>query len=239
MHSRKHSSAQADLPQRSAQLVRAPVLADDGTLRFTETPRAVIDCASWQAIVQYTRLCDTEIKGRGTVDVIGGDLLLGNPFLLEQHAGATHVEDSSAFNAFYARLARQGRERDISRYCLEWHSHVHMPPEYSETDYEAIAGYALMFDWMVSLVLNKRAEHACRLDIYSPMRLSLALPLYVALPAPPADIDLTCRNEIKKHLHAHYVLPAVFRGNTETNDSQPVLVPAEQVLAGAEKESAT
>ena len=171
-----------------------------GEISLLGAPRIVIGLASWQTIMRLVRLCDTEVKGRGTVDVSGEDIVLDNLFILTQNASLVRTDDSQAFHGFYARMAREGRETEIARYCFEWHSHVHMPARFSKEDLEAIAGYATMFDFMVSLVVNTRAEYACRLDVYKPVPLSVSLPVYISPPQPSAEINAACLRDIAEHV---------------------------------------
>ena len=233
MQTRQNEQKNGDATD-TPRIVPSPVLTGGGKLALLDRPRAVIDLASWQTVLHFARLCDTEIKGRGTVEVSGSEFLLGNPFILGQKVNRAQTDDSRAFNAFYAQLASQGREKEVARYCLEWHSHVDMPPFFSDEDCQTIAGYTVMFDWMVLLVLNRRAEYQCRLDVYNPVRLSIELPLYVVLPAPSIEIDLMCRQAIEEHVHKSFLADKLStllglgdRLPQSSADGSPIVMPAE------------
>ena len=130
----------------------------------------------WQTIMAYVRACPVEINGFGMVSMIHqGNIYVRDVFILEQEATATHVAtNDAALAAFLDRhLANGGHPGEIR---FQWHSHVDMPARFSATDIALIQRWP--GDWLVSLVVNKRGEYSCRIDMQSggerfPLRVSV------------------------------------------------------------------
>jgi proteasome lid subunit RPN8/RPN11 len=144
-------------------------------------PRVTIDLPSWQAIMEYTRQCDVEINGFGLVDYqpSSGLIRLSDAFITKQDASMQGVEidDADLHRHMYA-LSKKGIAP--SRVKFQWHSHVGMPVYFSDIDTQNIDRWS--GDLLVSLVVNKHGEWRCRLDLYTPLRLSFDIQLEIEWP---------------------------------------------------------
>lgn len=144
-------------------------------------PKVSIDLASWQAIMEYARQCDVEINGFGLVDYqpLSGVIRLSDVFITKQGASmhGVEIDDADLHRHMYA-LSKEGIAP--SRVKFQWHSHVNMPVYFSDIDTQNIDRWS--GDLLVSLVVNKRGEWKCRLDLYKPLRLSFDVQFEVELP---------------------------------------------------------
>ncbi|MDO8558088.1 MAG: hypothetical protein Q7S09_02785 [bacterium] len=220
-----------------AALVEAPVPSGEDLI-LTGFPRAVITLEALQKIKCYVDLMPLEINGFGIVEVEGSTLYITNPFILDQRVSGGHAEtDSMAYNCLVSRMIREGK--DPSHIRLQWHSHVSMPAYFSHTDLGTIADYEGYYDWMVSLVLNKQGDYRCRLDVYRPLRIALALPLFVRMNVADETLTEQCRDDINQHVREgwrvaglHIPSPKSILGkNTHRMpEGDPVILPVEQIL---------
>lgn len=144
-----------------------------------KVPRILIAPRALQRLKLYIDLCPFEVGGLGTVEAFGEDLLVADIFLIRQRASESDTElDSQAVADHLVQTLQEGK--DPSSLRLWWHSHAEGRILWSDTDKRTIE--ALQIDQLVSIVGNKRHEFGCRLDQFSPKRLTLdGLPL---LPTP-------------------------------------------------------
>lgn len=134
----------------------------------------------------------TEINGWGFVDTArmgNNDFLVSNAFILEQNVSpARAVQNPLAFARFVGECENHSKLR------FQWHSHLG-PVFFSEEDIETIRGY--LGEYMISLVVNKRGEYRCRVDVFKPFYFGMEVPVYIVLPPPDAGLVEFCRQEIK------------------------------------------
>lgn len=144
-----------------------------------KVPRILIAPRALQRLKLYIDLCPFEVGGLGTVEPFGEDLLVADIFLIRQRASESDTElDPQAVADHLVQTLQEGK--DPSSLRLWWHSHAEGRILWSDTDERTIE--ALQIDQLVSIVGNKRHEFGCRLDQFSPKRLTLdGLPL---LPTP-------------------------------------------------------
>jgi len=144
-------------------------------LEQRKVPRVLIAPQAFRRLTLYIDLCPVEVGGLGTVEPFGEDLLVAEIFLIRQQASHSDTElDPGAVAEHLLRTIREGK--DPSSLRLWWHSHAEADITWSETDEETIA--ALQIEQLVSIVGNKRHQFGCRLDQFSPTRLTLdKLPL--------------------------------------------------------------
>lgn len=165
----------------------------------TPAPRVFITLTAYRKLRCFVNLCPYEINGLGAVLRQGNDFLIYEIFLLKQYtdANGVHVEiDDMALNQFIFQLVKN--DGDPSAIRCQWHSHVNMPAYCSAENLDTIAGY--MNDFMISMVLNKRGDCHCRLDIFKPVKLSLETPLSIVIPAPAEEIVAACCKEMEKNV---------------------------------------
>lgn len=168
----------------------APIALDNGI----PLPRVCVTPEALQKLRAYVALCPVEINGLGTVVRRGNDFLITDAFLIEQVASPAGVEtNKEALGAFIYELVEAGGNPATLR--LQWHSHVDFDVFCSPTDMETLNAYTA--DFMVNLVLNKRGEYHCRLDLYRPFRLGFLVRLYVAAPAIEEAVLAACRRDIE------------------------------------------
>ena len=131
--------------------------------------RIFIDAQAFRRLKLYIDLCPSEVGGLGTVEPIGPDLLVTDIFLIRQRASNTDTElDPEAVAEHLLHILQEGRDPAALR--LWWHSHADGSIFWSDTDEETIA--SLHIDQLISIVGNKRHEFRCRLDRFSPRRLT-------------------------------------------------------------------
>ena len=157
-------------------------------------PRVFIQVRALQKLRAYVKACPVELNGFGIVKRSDNDFLIADVFILPQQAGAAWVDtDDEALHSFMFELASRGQSTaDIK---LQWHSHASMSAYCSGTDRETISNYKC--DFMISLVINKRDETFCRLDLFQPFRLGLAVPLEI-LVTPDLVLEKECAKEVEE-----------------------------------------
>lgn len=159
-------------------------------------PRVRIDLAAFQRIIAYARASPGEVNGLGVVEREGNDLRITDAFTLPQVVTAASAEiDDEALHAFAYERVRAGE--DLRRYALQWHSHADMSTFCSHTDLRTITGF--QGDYLVSMVVNRRGEYHCRLDLFRPLRVGFTVGLEVAVSIPP-DVAASCAAEVERHV---------------------------------------
>lgn len=127
----------------------------------------------------YIQLTTNEISGLGLVEPWAGDLLIRDVFILEQECSASETElDEKALTDFLVECVKQ--DLDPTTVRLWWHSHANMGTFWSSQDTSTIA--KLRNDgWLLSIVGNRARDYRCRLDLWSPLAMTLdQLPLQIA-----------------------------------------------------------
>ncbi len=148
-------------------------------------PRIFISAQAFRRLKLYIDLCPFEVGGLGTVEPFGENLLVADIVLLRQRASDSDTElDPQAVADHLLQILQA--EGDLSALRLWWHSHAESDISWSKTDEKTIE--TLQIDQLVSIVGNKRHEFGCRLDQFSPKRLTLhALPLIPTPEEGPGD----------------------------------------------------
>jgi len=160
-------------------------------------PRILIPAQAFERLKLYIQLCPSEVGGLGTVESHQGNLFVTSISLIRQRASDVDTElDPEAIADHLLHILKQAG--NLSAVRLWWHSHAEGQIFWSKTDEETIQ--SLRIDPLLSIVGNKRREFRCRLDLFSPDRITLdSLPL---LPLPndlPADPD-SLRREVLAEL---------------------------------------
>ena len=166
-------------------------------------PRVYVAAQALRRLKLYIDLCPFEVGGLGTVEPLGEDLLVADIFLIRQQASHSDTElDPQAVAEHLLRTVQEGKDPSFLR--LWWHSHAEANITWSDTDEKTIE--ALQIEQLVSIVGNKRHEFGCRLDRFSPKRLTLdELPL---IPAPDGlpDDEESLRRQIMAELREKVTL---------------------------------
>ncbi len=152
-----------------------------------KVPRVFIAPQALRRLTLYIDLCPFEVGGLGTVEPFGEDLRVGDVFLIRQRASDSDTElDPQAVAEHLLRTVQEGK--DPSSLRLWWHSHAEADITWSDTDEKTIE--ALQIERLVSIVGNKRHEFGCRLDQFSPKRLTFdRLPLIPTADEGPQDAE--------------------------------------------------
>lgn len=166
-------------------------------------PRVLIAPDALRRLTLYIDLCPFEVGGLGTVEPFGEDLRVAEIFLIRQRASSSDTElDPQAVAEHLLRTVQEGK--DPSSLRLWWHSHAEADITWSETDEKTIDG--LHIEQLVSIVGNKRHEFGCRLDQFSPKRLTFdRLPLHPAPDEKPADAE-SLRKQVMAELREKVTL---------------------------------
>ena len=160
-------------------------------------PRIFIAAQAFERLKLYIDLCPFEVGGLGTLELHEGNFFVTSISLIRQRASDADTElDSEAVADHLLRILQQAS--DLSAVRLWWHSHAAGQIYWSQTDEETIQN--LRIDSLLSIVGNKRHEFRCRLDLFSPDRITLdSLPL-LALPNDAPTDPNSLRREIMSEL---------------------------------------
>gem|GEM_PF-3612247 len=206
-------------PQRE----RALPLALDATFA---PPRVSITLGALQKIMAYARACPVEVSGLGTVVREGNDLCITDACTLPQAATAVSAEtDDWAVHEYLFACIRRGEDPSAVR--LQWHSHGDLDVFCSGLDLATIAVHP--GDFTVSLVVNRRGEYHCRLDLYRPFRIGFTARLHVRLPEVAADVREAAAAEVARNVRlpsATSALDRLTRALGFGDEPQPPLFPA-------------
>jgi proteasome lid subunit RPN8/RPN11 len=133
-------------------------------------PRILITPEAKQRLDLYILTCHEEISGLGQVELIDGFFVINEIMLFEQEvtAGSTNL-DRGTISKFLLENVKAGKDTEKTK--LWWHSHVNGSCFWSGTDNNTMEGFTN--DWMLAIVGNKRGEYQTRLDMYSPVRVTI------------------------------------------------------------------
>jgi len=152
-------------------------------------PRVFITLEAVKKIQCFTQLASGEINGLGIVEKKRNDFIITNAFILKQKVSRASAEiDPMALNQYVAEC------EDPSKLVLQWHSHGDGPVYFSRRDIATISGW--LGDYIISLVVNKKGDYLCRLDLFKPFYIGLKVPLLVILPLEETLFSY-CRKEIE------------------------------------------
>jgi len=139
--------------------------------------KVYIDAMAKEKISHWVALAKGEVSGLGIVSEVRDDkgVLTGffveDVFLVKQSSSSASTElDDSAVSATLVELDSKGV--DIGLVKLWWHSHGDLGVFWSTTDEECAAGLANS-RYFISIVVNKKGDLKCRVDLYDPIRVVL------------------------------------------------------------------
>lgn len=130
----------------------------------------------WSKIFAYAQLAEGEISGFGSLNKRN---VIDSLFpLLEQECGYADTEMTEDAIQGFIESGNSQRAR------VWWHSHVDMGVFWSPTDENNIETLGRFYDYIISIVVNKRREIKTRLDIFRPVRIKfLDANLRLSVPA--------------------------------------------------------
>jgi len=187
-------------------------------------------------LLLYAERCPVEIGGLGTVVEDPDGLLITDVFLLAQKVSASDTElDTDAVFECLAQFVAEGGDPALVR--LWWHSHADMDVVWSETDRTTIG--SLPGDFWVALLVNRRGEVACRLDVFQPQRQTWELPLTEVLDNAGGDpealrraIDREILDKVRAYTVIHEVLGNEGMADVPTESPIPMVLEAPCDLQG-------
>lgn len=126
----------------------------------------VINDEAWEKILAYVDLIDKEIAAFGYIEPHeSGYMYVKDVFLVPQEVSGSEVD-------FTSEGLNYAVEKSIEDDCPEqlrflMHSHVNMGAFWSDTDEQMIEKLGSTgAPWFVNVVMNKKGEHKCRLDLF-------------------------------------------------------------------------
>jgi hypothetical protein len=149
-----------------------------------------------QRLDLYTEIATGEISGLGRARVHAGNIFIEDVYLLKQSCTSADTElDPEDVAAFLGEvIASEIPPEEIK---VWWHSHAGMSCFWSGTDEKTAQCFAN--GWMLSLVVNKKKEYKCRLDVYDPVHLTAdSLELVIAYPEAAAELRRAVEAEVKE-----------------------------------------
>lgn len=123
----------------------------------------------------YIAQCPQEISGLGTVEVVEGELMITDVFLLEQEVTPSETVLPALTVAYFLATAVENGI-DPSQLRLWWHSHARHQAYFSATDLATIGSTFDTSPWLLSYVGCHAGTYQARLDVFassiSPLHLS-------------------------------------------------------------------
>lgn len=217
---------------------KSPTILDIASGALFNSSRALIELGSAMTIHYFTGLASGEINGLGEVEKRGNDFIITKTFILEQKASGARVKIiPMALNRYVAQCEDPGKIK------FEWHSHGSGSVFFSEhADIPTIRRW--LGDFLISLVVNKRGDYLCRLELFKPFYLCLKIPLLVVIPL-GIDQELLshCRQEITAKVNIGKlakIMRAPLKRDNRFSDWVPrrklVLVPWKEVWQEEERQ---
>jgi proteasome lid subunit RPN8/RPN11 len=126
---------------------------------------------AYNKLFGYVVSTPQEVSGLGIVEEVQGiGVAITDVYLLDQVCGPASTElDPLAVSKLLIELSKQGKEKNL---LCWWHSHADMGVFWSGTDNTTIQGLK-SGSYFVSIVVNKRFDMKARIELYSPVSISL------------------------------------------------------------------
>ena len=146
-------------------------ISDGKEAKMKYLGKVLIPIDIYEKLFMYTICMKKEVSGMGLVEVIDGNIVIKDLFILKQEVSYSNtVIDNEDLAKKVIEIINTGD--DPSKMKLWWHSHAQMGVCWSQTDETCCDNYDNDM-WMVSIVVNKDKKILCRLDIYKPFRIVL------------------------------------------------------------------
>ena len=165
-----------------------------------------------QMLDLYVDATTEEISGLGKVRKIGRKIMIEQVYLLKQKSSGSSTDlDMDAVSDFLVEMVDKGDGAENLK--LWWHSHGNMGAFWSGTDDKTIEGFDN--EWMVSLVMNRKDEYKCRLDVYDPVHLVVEnAELCISAPSPSEMLMEAVKKEVEEKVKTQkfYNVGAIHHG---------------------------
>jgi len=161
-----------------------------------------IDPIVMKRIKYYTQAADGEVSGLGTIITDDkGRHVVNNVFLLEQESSGADTElRPEAISKLITDMIN--RKEDPSLIKFWWHSHATMGVFWSGTD--DTCAETLSKEYAFSLVVNKSGELRCRLDLYTPFRITFDGVKVTEIIQEDSVLKEECEKEVKEKVKSPY-----------------------------------
>lgn len=159
----------------------------------------------------YADVATGEISWIGEIELIGkNQIVVKDLFLIEQDTEPSKAElRKIPYKDFLMSRIRAGKDLDNLKF--QEHSHGFCGVCWSFADETTIEGHDRA-DYYVSIVTNKRGELLARVDIFSPLRVTIHdVPVVTQYHYSQAEIA-TAKRDIAKLVHYHEPKPIVVKG---------------------------
>lgn len=174
-------------------------ILQSGERRVLFPPRILLSKQVWQKLSAYARFVSTEIAGLGTADVTDGCVTVTDVFTLPQYASKERVliRGETIAEFLEAFVERGG---DATALCVQWHSHGPWEVGWSALDELNIGEYFSLAPLAVSLEVNHAGECLGRIDLRSPLRLSVEAEVVLLLDELPSEVSRACQVEVRRNV---------------------------------------
>lgn len=174
---------------------------------------------NWKILHTYVQECSTELSGYGYFNPKTMTIEKIFP-LFPQRCSSSYTEiDDKAM----VKMALDPQTRKVNFW---WHSHVNMGCTPSQTDHSFINDYGKTGELLVTLILNKKGEYYCRLDLFKPVKVYVTNiivdPSFQLSHEEERGIKQAIDKNVKsfsKPAEKRYLAPAPFRSEKEYWDS--------------------
>ena len=175
--------------------------------------RVKITKEAQQKLRYFTELCDTEISGLGRVKEMPGYLEIYDIEIFEQKVSGGHSDlDPDTLAMFLHDKYIAGES--VKDYKVWWHSHVHMEAYFSPVDTATIE-MSSEFPYLVSIVTNKRGDDRARIDMYTPLRVTLPVELELIL-EDNEELKEKCQEQIDEKVRKRWPI-SISRGKKRSS----------------------
>ena len=146
-----------------------------------------------------------EISGLGKISINEDEITVEDIQIFNQEVSGAHtVLDKRELGKFYDKIIQE--EGDLTNWKLWWHSHCNMESFFSSTDTDTIDDFdneTVADNWGLAIVGNHKMELMARLDIYSPMRITIPISKFIISYDDP-EITEAVTNEILEKVSKPY-----------------------------------
>jgi hypothetical protein len=148
-----------------------------------------------QKLDLYVDAVEDEISGLGKVRKIGNRVMIEEVYLLKQESSTSSTDlNMAAVSDFLVEMVNKNEGAEHLK--LWWHSHGNMSAFWSGTDEKTVEEFDN--EWMISLVVNRKSEYKCRLDVYDPVHLVVDnAELCVSMAEPTAALKAAVKKEVE------------------------------------------
>jgi hypothetical protein len=147
-----------------------------GVVKEIDNMKIIFEPIVYKKLRAYVHGINYEISGFAKTIKQGNIIRLTDIKIFPQVVTSAHTEmDAESLGAFWDGLQVAGE--DIGLWKCWWHSHVEMAAHFSTTDYATIDEFDAEVpeeNWMLSIVTNKQGDLFAQIDIYEPIRCTIA-----------------------------------------------------------------